>query len=535
MITVAVAALAIQASPAAAAENSADACAALRKLVAADVVKPVRPAGVNGQPWWNGAAKFFMYPPSFGFAKVEGAAKYRYRILDDGFNEHEFAAASPNETLEIVWAKLPTGWVKLTVDALAADGTFVKSAGERKFWKSAAFSPGAYPKAPWSWTESSERFFEWFWNMKNTRLIAATGRGDEGYTLNSYPSKMYAAVIEALIAYSKQSTAHARDAMAAAIRGGDYLISVSQPKGAPLEYFSPTYSGSAHTAGKYAGQQMLQYPAYAASAYLKLYRETKEQRFLEAAKRTAATYLRLQGPDGTWPLKASEKDGREICPNRMFPLEVMALMEELYAVTGDRRYRKCGDLAFAFIEKGPLTDWNWEGQFEDGEPSKPYQNLTKHPACSLAIYLLNRFPGDRRRLAQARELLRWSEDQFVCWEMPARPDLKSSPLEVENPEFGVRHWSIYPGVLEQYTWYVLIDASAAKLIRTYLALYRAERNPLDLAKARALGDAIVRSQEMMGTGCIPTKWIDWDVKPDSEPWVNCAIHSAMALRELSAY
>ena len=58
------------------------------------------------------------------------------------------------------------------------------------------------------------------------------------------------------------------------------------------------------------------------------------------------------------------------------------------------------DKAFAYIERGPMADWNWEGQFEDIRPaSGRWRNLTKHPACSVAMYLLRRFPGDRRRTA----------------------------------------------------------------------------------------------------------------------------------------
>ena len=74
------------------------------------------------------------------------------------------------------------------------------------------------------------------------------------------------------------------------------------------------------------------------------------------------------------------------------------------------------------MEKGPLTDWNWECQFEDVQPHPPYKALTKHQACSTAMFLLKRFPGDARRLAQARELLRFAEDQFVYWEKPCRAD-----------------------------------------------------------------------------------------------------------------
>ena len=84
-----------------------------------------------------------------------------------------------------------------------------------------------------------------------------------------------------------------------------------------------------------------------------------------------------------------------------------------------------------------------------------------------------------------------------------------------------------PAVLEQYNCYVPIDSSAAKMVRTGLAMVRATGNPLDLARARALGDAIVR--ETHDDGYLPTFWMR-----TCEDWPNCMLASAAALAELSS-
>ena len=204
--------------------------------------------------------------------------------------------------------------------------------------------------------------------------------------------------------------------------------------------------------------------------------------------------------------------------------KVVCEARDAYRLTKDVRYREAADRAFGYVERGPLTSWNWEGQFEDVPPTGKFHNLTKHGACDTALYLLRRFPGDARRLAQARELLRFSEDQFVCWELPLYAD-----AALKKAHFGVwgemQTWRC-PAVLEQYNCYVPIDASSAKLVRTYLALYRAEGNPVDLAKARALGDAIVRETDDKGR--LPTFWFDsWEM------WPNCMIASARALSDLA--
>ena len=506
----------------------------LAKAVAADVAEPVRPALKDGQPFWNGCSKFFMYPPSFGFTNDARAVKYRYRLVDDQLEEHAFEGATANETLSPVWGDLPAGWAKLRVTALGAKGEEVGFVGERKFWKAAPYKPGTYPKAPVSVRESARIYFDWLYAMKNSRLVRETGVGDPDYAHNCYPTKMYAALAQAMVRYAELRPEKRDEILLTARRCCDYLISVSEPADAPLAHFPPTYQGARMAAGKFAGQVMMCYPAHAGKAYLAVHAVTKDEKYLAAAERIAATYVKLQGKDGTWCLNLRTKDGEELCENRLFPMDVIEFMETLFDVTGKSEYRASADRAFAFVEKGPMRDWNWEGQFEDCEPTARYRNLTKHPACSTAIYLLRRFPGDRARLGQARELLRFAADQFVCWEKPARGDFSSGALDVNGWYTGVKAWKIVPGVLEQYYWMVPIDASNAKLIRTYLALYRAEGRPLDLAKARTLGESIVRAQAALGTGSIPTHWVNWDMLPKSEPWINCGIAAALSLMELDA-
>ena len=93
----------------------------------------------------------------------------------------------------------------------------------------------------------------------------------------------------------------------------------------------------------------------------------------------------------------------------------MALFEALADATGNAKWRTAADECFAWIEKGPLSDWNWDAQFEDILPLPPYQGLTKHNAVEVMLQLLKRRGGDPAARATARDILRWSEDQFVFW------------------------------------------------------------------------------------------------------------------------
>ena len=491
----------------------------------------IHPGATDGSGFWNAHAQWFMYAPAFGFKRVEGAAKYRFRALDDRHLVHTFEADAPTAALVPVWAALPTGYVTVTCEGLDADGKLVGTAGERRFWKAAGFDAAKYPKAACGYREAAVRVYEYIAGMKETKYLLEHGRPDASYELNTYVSKMFAALINGMLDYAKTDPSKTETALAIARAAADHLVRKSEPADAPLAFFPPTYDGrgekdNGYKAAAFKGQVMLNYPAYVASSLAELSERTGERKYLDHAEGIAATFLRLQGKDGTWYLKMWAKDGSPVVQNRLVPIEnVVPMFETLYRMTGRTEYREAADRAFKSVDDTRLVDWNWEGQFEDTDPTAKYENLTKHGACATAIYLGRRFPNDSARLAQMRELLRFAEDQFVCWEPPY----------LHHRSERVSPWNDYdtwqtPCALEQYNCYVPIDASAAKMVRTYLALYRAEGNPVDLAKARALGDTATRMQRPDGR--LPTWWWPDRARRVYADWINCMVATASALSEL---
>ena len=114
----------------------------------ADYLRPVRPIGVNGQPEWNVKSVFFMYPPTFGFARRDDAASYRFTVKDEAGVERMFTGRSPNDSLAPIWKDLPlSGWIDVRCEALDAKGDVLAKVGERSFWKQAPFREGTYPAA----------------------------------------------------------------------------------------------------------------------------------------------------------------------------------------------------------------------------------------------------------------------------------------------------------------------------------------------------------------------------------------------------
>lgn len=512
---------------------------ALMRLNRDDLMAVVRPGGEEGRPFWNGCARVFIYPPSFAFSQVPGAERYRFEVLDDLHVRHEFVATTPEAALTPVWSQLPVGPVTVACRGVDASGKEVGTAGERTFWRSAPFDPVEYAPAKRTYSEACRKGLDYLFNWPDIAFLEKNGHPDLSSKNNftSYPSKMQSAVIHTMIAVADQFPERRERAMRLARISADYLLATAQPSGSPLAHFTATYVGDYFISAMYAGEIMLVYPAAAGSAYLHLHRTCGDGKYLDAARGIADTYLKLQGKDGSWFLKMREKDGSPVGANKLVPTDVIAFLESLFDATGDNRYRAAADRAFATIDCGPLQTWDWEGQFEDQKPQDGrYRNLTKHGACDVAMYLLKRFPGDARRLAQAREIIRFSEDQFVMWKAPCRP----SGAGLWQPTYPFFAWRT-PAVLEQYNCYSPIDASAAKLIRTYLALYSAEGSPLDLAKARALGDSMVNNQD--GNGRIRTYWIpepgdeddplgDAIRVPLGGDWFNCMAADMQALKLL---
>ena len=513
-----------------------------------DVSVPVRPGcTAKGIPFWNGSATFFRTAPAFGFAAVPGAARYRFSLTGkEGCAS--FVADSPEAPLSPVWTKLANAPWMVVCEGIDAKGHVCGKAGERTFVKLAPFA-GGYPPAARPYREAARMIYAYMTSLPAMTALVETGIPDQNYQHNAYPSKTHAAHIMAMLRWAAFDPKNREKALRFARASGDYLLSQLEPADAPLAFWPPTYGrqplacdpkvnggknrkamvgNDPEGAAKYRGQVMTLYPANAGVQFIALAEATGERKYLEAAKGIGETYLKIRRPDGTWALKYWLATGQVQCDNVLVPTRPMALFERLAEVTGDAKWRKAADDCFAWLEKGPLTDWNWDGQFEDIQPRPPYQDLTKHNAIEAMFQLLRRRGDDPAARQLARELLRWSEDQFVFWEAPCAPEAKVPRPGAKGGTFAPGRWH-YPSVFEQYSCYIAIDASAAKLIAAYLALYRVERNPLDLAKARTLADAITQVQEPSGR--VPTFWAakdEWisDVRYD---WLNCMAASAAAL------
>ena len=545
---------------------------------------PIRPGVPGERPFWNGFSRAFIHPPAFDFADVPGAAQYRFEIIpapapedtaadtslrDDATPVPAPAAApvaerppdgageartftAPHPWLPVdpaVWDALPPGYYTLRVTPVAGAAASRPPVFTRSFYRAAVFR-GPYPPAPRPYREAAARVYADVARLPQVQGWLDSDGPPEGYDLYCYPSKILGSMIRSLCRHA----ASCGDPLAGvrsleiARRMADWLIARSEPEGAPLAHFPPTYWGNRRrVAVENAGRIMLSYPAQAALAYFDLADaiDTAEkdgrpapvpcrasapapvpcravfgaEKYRSAAMAIVRTYARLQGDDGTWPLLVRAADGAVLCPNRIVPgrylfgmfdraIEAARANGETAALAD--AFAAARDRAFAFIERGPLSTWNWDGQFEDSKPRPPYQNLQKGVAIDVALRLFA-----LGRTAEALECVDWCEDQFTVW---------SDPLH----HMDWRHWKL-PTALEQYDYYTPIDASMADMVRGFSAAYAATRDPLYREKARAMADCLVRHQRPDGT--IPTYF---DERGAGSDWVNCMVYSASALEFAAA-
>jgi maltose/maltodextrin transport system substrate-binding protein len=478
---------------------------------------PIR-AGVPGfRPFWNGYAKAFIHPPAFAFKEINGARAYRFVLTAKQNSEntplpvtHVWTAAKPWFPVPAdLWDSLKPGSYTLRVTGTGAQETSV--AGERTFHRAAVFQ-GPYPKGVCDYRTAARRVYAAVYKLPQVQGWKTNDDPPQGYDLYCYPAKIISAMIRALVrhaqAVEKTAANEREDALALACKMADWLIAHSQPAGAPLAHFPPTYWGNRRrVAVKNAGQNMLLYPARAALAYLELDRMVKKNVYTKAALSIAGTYAKLQSADGTWPLMVREKDGTPVRANRLGPdYSLFELFTELSS--HDASFTNTYNRAFTYILEGPLKNWNWDGQFEDMDPMPPYQNLQKGVAAGMAKRLFT-----LGRLSEGCELVAWCEDQFVVW---------SDPIH----HMDWKNWKT-PTALEQYDYYTPIDASMGDMIGAFAAASVATGNRLYLEKAKALADNITRHQHADGT--IPTYF---DSRKGSD-WVNCMVFVADQLETLA--
>lgn len=496
----------------------------------------------RGNPFWNVESTQFMYVPAFHFTAIRCCDRYRYDAVDETGKVHTFEANDCCSLLTPIWAEIPEGVVQLKVTALYPDGREIALVGARTFFKLASF-PETTPSAVCSYKDCAKRAYEFAMNQSFVKHWLEHGVPDPSYDLNTYPSKMISALGSAMLSYARICPEKRESAMKVAKNAADYLMKITPRGDAALSDLPPTYhfefcpdpekygviTPNWHAAKRCEGTTMMIYPVRAGKLYLEMEEETGDTKYLEEAVKIGKYYLDTQEANGSWYLLRSLETGKPLSGNFVSPLDsVVPFLIALYKRTGDVKWKSVCDRAVEYVMNTQLPSYNWEGQFEDSPLSANYMNLTHFGATSLAIYFAENTPHDHDKMELAKELMRFTEDQFVIWNRPY-------PWPHATPDGGKPYdtslWHT-PCALEQYGWYVPIDDSAASVALGFLAMYKAGAGEIYLAKARALMDQITIMQHENGQ--IPTHWMNTE---DAEKnfWFNCMFFSCRALEIMAEY
>lgn len=493
--------------------------------------------GKDGRPFWNSKATQFMFVPAFDFSRIPGCTEYLFKAVDKNGNEHLFTASQPNALLTPVWKDIPEGVVRLYVTALNENGDKDYPVGARTFFKLSPFRAD-YPKAECSYRKAFDRAFDYVMHQKFVLHWLNEGVPDPSYDLNVYPCKMISSLIKVMMSYARVCPENKATAVRIAGNAANYLLSLVPGEESALPWLPPTYSfrycktpekygfdhnGNWRQAHIHGQTTMLIYPALAGEAFLIMEKETGEQKYLEEALKIGEFFFNNVEENGSWKITWSETTGKPVTDNYADPLrQICPFLMGLYLRTRDEKWKNLADGAIRYVEKTVLPSYNWEGQFEDSVLSSNYSNLTHFGAASLAEHYALFYSGNEERMKVAEDLMRFVEDQFVVWNM-------APPWYDTKREYDPKLWHT-PGVLEQYNWYTPIDSSAAIVAEAFLAMYKAGRGDLYLAKAICLADQLVVMQN--SDGQIPTHWSDCE-GARKDMWFNCMFASMKTLGDMA--
>lgn len=502
----------------------------LTEKASKEYLEPLRPGGVDGSPFWNIHSQRFVYAPSFDFKAVDGAVKYSFQAVHENGDLLSFDALRPTESLAEIWNEVLPGKVSLKVEALGPDGKVIGVAGEREFVRAYPFVAGQIEPAR-DYREAAIKACLFIHNMKAVQHWKDHQTPDMSYPYNAYVSKIIGATVrtECLIA---ELLPELRDeALTIARNAAEYMVSVTYDEDCALHGWPPTYgpapedenSHPAKVARLNAGKAMLIEGSKAGEAFLDLYNATQEHVWLERAYAVASVFERIQNNDGSWPTRIDAVTGKQIGRTMLYPGHILRFLRRCVQEFDLIEFQLIIDKAEAYIRDVAMKEFDLTGQFEDSlyDMLEPYSNLTNFTASPYADYLLTKDNPTAEDVANAKDLIRLSEDQFVHWDYPVG-------------ELGFKD-RVTPCVNEQYFFEVPVDASAADVCDGYLSLYEYSSDELALAKAEALLSAVTHAQNPI-TGMIPTSLMytgGKELTPE-DFWLNCSWWSIKALLRLDA-
>lgn len=208
------------------------------------------------------------------------------------------------------------------------------------------------------------------------------------------------------------------EALKRAIAMGDWEVAIQSPEG-----------GAGEPVGVYGLRPRVFNTGQVLLGWIALYKETQDDRYLTAALRAADWIVACQDPDGKWTRSTYKGP-------RAYKSRVAWALLELFAVTGDDRYRISAERAVRWV-LSQSQDNGWFDANSLSEPGKPWTHLIGYVLVGLQeILRLGNADVDHDRIGT---LLRNAADGIAGFYLDAKQAAGESRF-VTMPATFDRDW-----------------------------------------------------------------------------------------------
>jgi hypothetical protein len=424
-------------------------------------------------------------------APVLAAESYRVRVTrdKDAAVPVEFTVTKPWEPLTEVWPKLAPGSYRVSVQGAGG------RAWSAPFVKVATFQGPYFSGPARPYREAALNLARW--TADRPALGVLRGHGEHnppGAGDNGGSQILFGAVASGLVRYRHAPTTAEREAgLQMAVETGDFLRAACRLRGGMPKVYKEGIA-NAHLYGV---------------AFLDLHAATKDERWREAALMVARAFAESQLPNGTWAEGWKNAD----IPARMKPVvpEHQAILDAdlIPGIHGPHLYeydcaevlwflgrlrqelatdvaRECEEKAYRWVMDHSVKEWFWRDQGHHSPCMVPPFRYKGRTASYFALYLLECAPKERCDVGLVADLLRFCETRHVDWTRGAEAGPVFPTLVSTNErEAGSVIWL------------------GTRLALAWARLGQRTGNKLDIAKARALMDAVTHAQHPV-TGNIGT-------------------------------
>ena len=257
-------------------------------------------------------------------------------------------------------------------------------------------------------------------------------------------------------------------------------------------------------------------PAFLGQAYLSLFESTGDRRYLEGARRIAATLLPKQRADGSWPFRVIPQDGTIYEDQGGAPVFFVEFFEHLNRHEPKPEYARARDKATQLMIARNVERGEWGTYHEDIQP-KPGTHLSAEPMSFTAAYLFSAAKARPEYVELGRRVLRQMEAKLVHTEGHS-----ASPAA---------------GVAEQATFAHIMAGHTARYCLALARLYEATKDPA--VKSRALSSLNAVTYMQSDVGLFRTHFYDTVHKVEKDPataanWYSQHLYTVCHLLECMA-